>query len=61
MEIRVFVKDFTGVRLVLGYEIKKTDNADGVCTGTSEPCFLNAATGRPVRLQKGFPCFYNAL
>ena len=39
MEIRVFVKDFTGVRLTLGYEMKKTDNADGVCTGTSEHCF----------------------
>lgn len=39
MEIRVFVKDFTGVRLTLGYEMKKTNNDDGVCTGTSEHCF----------------------
>ena len=61
VEIRVFVKDFTGVRLTIGYEMKKAGTGELCCTGTSEHCFLSVATGRPVRLQKDFPGFYEVL
>ncbi|MCR5725268.1 MAG: acyl-CoA thioesterase [Treponema sp.] len=61
VEIHVFVKEFTGVRLTIGYEMKKAGTDITACTGTSEHCFLNAQTGRPVRLQKDFPGFYEAI
>ena len=59
--IRAFVKDFTGVRLTIGYEMKKAGSDELVCTATSEHCFLSATTGRPIRLQKEYPAFYDAL
>lgn len=61
VEIRVTVKEFTGVRLTLGYEMKKAGTDEICCTATSEHCFLSAETGRPVRLQKDYPGFYQAL
>ena len=61
VEIRAFVKDFSGVRLTIGYEMKKAGTDELVCTGTSEHCFLSTETGRPVRLQKDFAGFYEAL
>ena len=61
VSIRVFIKDFTGVRLTIGYEMKKAGSDEIVCTATSEHCFLSARTGRPVRLQKDYPGFYQAL
>lgn len=61
VEIRAYVKDFSGVRLTIGYEMRKAGCEEVVCSGTSEHCFLSAETGRPIRLQKDFPEFYDAL
>ena len=47
------------MRLTIGYEMK---NAEGkvVCEARSEHCFINLE-GRPVRLEKDCPEFYEAL
>ena len=59
--ITIYVKILVlkGVRLTIGYEMK---NAEGkvVCEAKSEHCFLNME-GRPIRLEKDCPEFYNAL
>ena len=60
-EITIEVKILAckGVRLTIGYEMK---NADGklVCDARSEHCFLNLE-GRPIRLEKECPAFYETL
>lgn len=57
--IEVKVAEFKGVKLILAYEMK---NSDGkvVCTAESSHCFLDA-NGRPVRLNKEKPEFYETL
>ena len=61
VEINTTIKSFSGLRLILDYTMKKVGTDEVVCTGTSEHCFLDAATGRPLRLQKEFPDFYEPL
>ena len=57
--IDVSVEEFKGVKLVIGY---KMTNSDGiiVCEARSSHCFLNPG-GRPVKLNKEHPDFYNKL
>lgn len=57
--ITVSVEEFKGVRLKLHYEMV---NAEGkpVCLAASEHCFVNKE-GRPIRLKREFPEFYNVL
>ncbi len=57
--IEVKILACKGVRLTIGYEMK---NKDGkiVCDAKSEHCFLNTE-GRPIRLEKDCPEFYEAL
>ena len=57
--IHVKVLVLKGVRLTIGYEMK---NAEGkvVCEARSEHCFINLE-GRPIRLEKDCPDFYEAL
>lgn len=59
ISIEVKILACKGVRLTLGYEMK---NADGkvVCEAKSEHCFINTE-GRPVRLEKDCPAFYETL
>ena len=59
VSIEVKILACKGVRLTLGYEMK---NAAGkvVCEAKSEHCFLNME-GRPVRLEKDCPAFYQEL
>ncbi len=59
VDIEVTVKEFMGVKLKLEYIMK---NAAGkvVCEAASEHCFLNTQ-GRPVRLNKEYPDFYDVL
>ncbi|MBQ9833546.1 MAG: acyl-CoA thioesterase [Clostridia bacterium] len=58
--ISVCVKDFNGVGLTVGYEIRKADDLSLVFTGTSEHCFTNPSLGI-VRLKNALPEFYDAL
>lgn len=58
--IRVSVREFKGVKLLLEYEITNTKNGHEVLTGTTEHCFLDV-NFRPIRLKKEFPEFYKIL
>ena len=57
--IKVTVKEFKGVKLFLGYEMK---NEEGkiVCTGTTSHAFLNTE-GKPIRMKQEFPELFETL
>ena len=57
--IEVIVSEFKGVKLKLKY-IMKNDKGNTVCEASSEHCFLDEK-GIPIRLNKEYPLFYNAL
>lgn len=57
--IRIAVKEFRGVRLVLSYTMTKSDGTTA-CTGNSEHCFLHK-DGSFIRLKKEYPDFYQTL
>ncbi len=59
ISIVVSILALKGVRLTLGYEMR---NVAGkvVCEAKSEHCFVNRE-GRPIRLEKDCPEFYQAL
>lgn len=59
ISIRVWVEEFKGVKLQLGYHMK---NADGkiVCEASSQHCFVNKK-GMPVRVDREYPEFYEKL
>ena len=54
VQVQVWVEEFTGVRLIIGY--KMTDAADDelVLSGRSTHCFTDAQ-GRPIILKRSFP------
>lgn len=54
IQIVVKVKEYTGVRLVIEYEMRKTKNNALVLKGISKHCFINSE-GRPIRLAKENP------
>ncbi len=59
VDIEVVVMEFKGVKLKLKY-VMKNDKEKVVCEACSEHCFLNEQ-GIPIRLNKEYPLFYNAL
>ncbi|MCQ2555014.1 MAG: acyl-CoA thioesterase [Clostridia bacterium] len=59
VDIRVKVDEFKGVRLRLSYLMTNRDGKT-VCESQSVHCFLNSE-GRPVRLSREFPDFYETL
>ena len=52
IDIKVYLKNYNGLRLTVGYEMKK--NNEIVVIGESEHCFINQR-GVPIRLKKEFP------
>lgn len=58
--IRVRVESFNGIRLRLAYEMTTDGAKRPLFTGSSEHCFLNAK-GRPIRLNKDYPAFYEQM
>lgn len=58
INIRVYIREFKGVKLKLGYEMTRDDTT--VCEGQSEHCFLNRE-GRILNIKKTYPAFYEAL
>ncbi|MDO5548161.1 MAG: acyl-CoA thioesterase [Eubacteriales bacterium] len=60
IEIRIAVREFRGVRLVLEYTMQKCSDGTIACTGHSEHCFLNAE-GKLIRLKKEYPDFYQTM
>ena len=59
ISIDVSVEKFNGVKLIIGYKMTN-QNGIVVCEARSTHCFLNEK-GIPIRIEKEFPEFYNAL
>lgn len=57
--VNVTVTEFTGVKLRLHYDILN-DKGEVAFEGNSEHCFMDE-TGRPIRLHKVYPDFYDRL
>lgn len=57
IEIRLFVKEFNGVRLTMGYHVTNKKTGDLVLVAETKHCFTDMNL-KPVRLQKQIPNFY---
>ena len=57
ISIKLFVKEFNGVRLTMGYTATKKNSSEVVFTGETKHCFTDKNL-RPLRLQKANPNFY---
>ena len=55
--IKLFVKEFNGVRLTMGYTATEKNSGELVFTGETKHCFTDKNL-RPLRLQKANPNFY---
>lgn len=60
VNIEVFIEDFKGVRLTVGYRMTKLETGALVLTGKTMHCFIDKE-GRPIRLSRNFPEFDKAL
>lgn len=56
-EVQIFLKiaKFTGVKLIIEYEVRDKKTGDLHITGSSGHCFVKADTFKPVRLTKDYP------
>ena len=59
VSISITVREFRGVTLYLSYRMRNQDGIE-VCVGTSSHAFLNAE-GRPIRIKRNYPEFYDVL
>ena len=55
--IKLYVKDFNGVRLTMGYSATEKNTGEIVFSGETKHCFTNLDL-KPIRLQKSIPDFY---
>ena len=55
--IKLFVKEFNGVRLTMSYTATEKNSGEIVFTGETNHCFTNTNL-KPLRLQKVNPVFY---
>lgn len=60
IEIRVRIKEFKGIKLIVEYEMINLKDNSLVCTAQSEHCFLNSEN-KPVNLKKLNPQYYERL
>lgn len=58
--IKVSVKEYRGVRLMIEYEMTDKQSGEIRAVGESRHCFLGQ-NGRPIILKKSFPAFDQAL
>lgn len=56
--IKPNIKDFNGVRLTVGYNIKEKNNNSIILTGETKHCFTDINL-KPIRIQKSFPNIYD--
>ena len=54
VEVEVWVEEFTGVRLILGYTMREAATQEVVFTATSTHCFTDI-NGKPFILKRNFP------
>ena len=55
--IKLFAKEFNGVRLTMGYTATEKNSGEIVFTGETKHCFTDSNL-KPLRLQKANPDFY---
>ena len=58
--VEVFIEEFKGVRLSVGYKMTNLATGVTVLTGRTMHCFIDK-DGRPIRLSKRLPSFDKAL
>lgn len=56
IQIHTFVKEYTGVRMTVGYEVKNKKNGNIVLLGETKHCFTNKNL-KPINLKKYAPEF----
>ncbi len=56
--IEPYIKDFNGVRLTVGYNVKDKQNGNIILTGETKHCFTDINL-KPIRIQKQFPNIYD--
>ena len=54
VSIDAYIKEYNGIKLIVGYEVKDDRTGMVHCRGTSKHCFIDK-TGRPLVLRKSFP------
>ena len=60
IEIQTTLLSFGPIRMTIAYEMKSLKTGNVVFTGTTEHCFLDG-NGKPIRLKKDAPAFYQAM
>ena len=55
MLIYVKITEFSGVKLIIEYEVRDKESGELHITGHSKHCFVKAENFRPVRLSKDYP------
>ncbi len=58
--IKVWVKEFNGVRLIMSYEVNDKKTNGIVLTGETTHCFTNSSL-RPVNIKKHYPEIFEKL
>ena len=58
IQIKVFVKEYTGVRMTVGYDVRDKKTGKIVIIAETKHCFTDKNL-RPVNLKKYFPEFHN--
>lgn len=54
--IKVFVKEYSGVRLTIGYDVRNKSTGDVVIIAETKHCFTNKDL-KPINLKKAIPAF----
>ena len=60
VEIKVKIKEYKGVKLIVEYEMINTKTNELVAIGESKHCFTTKE-GKPIRIKKQYPDFNKAL
>lgn len=56
VKIRITLKEFSGVKMKVGYSMKNASTGEECCTAESRHCFMK--DGKIVNLKKSFPDIY---
>lgn len=56
LQIRVFIKEYTGVRMIVGYDVKDKETGKEVIIAETKHCFTNKNL-KPINLKKYAPDF----
>lgn len=58
--IKVFVKEFNGIKMVVSYDVTDKKTGNTVIIAETKHCFTNTNL-RPINLKKHFPDFYKRI